>query len=214
MQFCQFVCANVTSSRNDCREPARARHQPWASDVLVLSCFCFPNIKPKNYKSCRFMMPILFSLRCLLLELYVWIATRTLLFFSTITAARGFGVLGFWGFEIFSFFSDFFRSNSFIFERKVKKIYMGVFSTHFVPLISILAPKIMEVWNIQLWKLWFLQDTKASPILKIQNFPLGMLILMHKHSCWVIMPEACNNCFMDPHNWFTKPERSEGLVNQ
>ena len=40
--------------------------------------------------------------------------------------------------------SDFFRSNSFIFERKVNKICMGVFSTHFVPLISILAPKIME----------------------------------------------------------------------
>jgi hypothetical protein len=39
---------------------------------------------------------------------------------------------------------DFFRSNSFIFEQKVEKIYMGVFSTHFVPLISILAPKIME----------------------------------------------------------------------
>jgi hypothetical protein len=47
-------------------------------------------------------------------------------------------------FEIFSFFSDFFRSNSFIFEPKVEKIYMGVFSTHFVPLISILAPKVMK----------------------------------------------------------------------
>jgi hypothetical protein len=32
----------------------------------------------------------------------------------------------------------------FISEPKVEKIYMGVFSTHFVPLISILAPKIME----------------------------------------------------------------------
>ena len=31
-----------------------------------------------------------------------------------------------------------------IFELKVEKIYMGVFSTHFVPLISILASKIME----------------------------------------------------------------------
>jgi hypothetical protein len=47
-------------------------------------------------------------------------------------------------FGIFSIFPDFFRSNSFIFESKVEKIYMGVFSTHFVPLISILAPKIME----------------------------------------------------------------------
>ena len=28
--------------------------------------------------------------------------------------------------------------------QKVKKIIMGVFSTHFVPLISILAPKIMK----------------------------------------------------------------------
>jgi hypothetical protein len=45
--------------------------------------------------------------------------------------------------EFFRFFSDFFCSNSFIFEPKVEKIYMGVFSTHFVPLISILAPKIM-----------------------------------------------------------------------
>ena len=47
-------------------------------------------------------------------------------------------------FGIFSFFSNFFRPNSFIFEPKVEKKYMGVFSTHFVPLISILAPKIMK----------------------------------------------------------------------
>jgi hypothetical protein len=49
---------------------------------------------------------------------------------------------GFWDFLSFS---DFFGSNSFIFEPKVEKIYTyGCFSTHFVPLISILAPKIME----------------------------------------------------------------------
>jgi hypothetical protein len=47
----------------------------------------------------------------------------------------------FWGFGIFLFFYDFFRSNSFVFEPKVEKIDMGVFSIHFVPLISILAPK-------------------------------------------------------------------------
>ena len=52
--------------------------------------------------------------------------------------ACNFYVLG-----IFSFFSNFFRSNSFIFEPKVEKIDMGVFSTQFVPLISNLAPKIM-----------------------------------------------------------------------
>ena len=63
--------------------------------------------------------------------------------------------------EFFRFFSDIFRSNSFIFEPKVEKIYMGVFSTHFVPLISILASKIMEEWNNQLYKLWFLQATDA-----------------------------------------------------
>ena len=38
---------------------------------------------------------------------------------------------------------DFFRSNSFIFEQKVEKIY-------FVPLIPILAPEIIEEWNNQL----------------------------------------------------------------
>jgi hypothetical protein len=32
---------------------------------------------------------------------------------------------------------------SFIFEPKVEKINIGVASTHFVPLILILAPKIM-----------------------------------------------------------------------
>ena len=41
-------------------------------------------------------------------------------------------------------FANFFCSNSFIFEPKVENIYMGVFSTHFVPLISNLAPKILE----------------------------------------------------------------------
>ena len=60
-------------------------------------------------------------------------------------------------FGIFLFFSDFFRSNWFTFEPKVEKNYIGVFSTHFVPLISGLAPKIMEDWNSQLYKLWFLQ---------------------------------------------------------
>ena len=49
----------------------------------------------------------------------------------------------FWVFEIFSFFSNFFRSNSFIFEQKVEKIHMGFFSTQVVLLNSNLAPKIM-----------------------------------------------------------------------
>ena len=44
---------------------------------------------------------------------------------------------------------------------KVEKVYVGVFSIHFVPLISILASKIMEEWNDQLYKLWFLQATEA-----------------------------------------------------
>ena len=52
--------------------------------------------------------------------------------------------------EFFRFFSDFFRSNSFIFEPKVEKNNMGVFSTQFVPLISILATKILEEQNCQL----------------------------------------------------------------
>ena len=47
-------------------------------------------------------------------------------------------------FGIFSFFSNFFCSNLFIFEPKVENIYMGVFSTRFLPLISNLAPKILE----------------------------------------------------------------------
>ena len=49
----------------------------------------------------------------------------------------------------------------------------------------------------------------------VKYFRRSIVILMHiqnKHSCWVIMPEACNNHFLDPG--FTKPERSEGLVNQ
>ena len=50
-------------------------------------------------------------------------------------------LLGFWNFFIFS---DFFCSNLLIFEPKVEKIYMGVFSTHFVPLISIFASKIIK----------------------------------------------------------------------
>ena len=64
----------------------------------------------------------------------------------------------FWFLE---FFSDFFHSNSFIFEPKLEKIYIGVFSTHYVPLISILASKIMEEWNDQFYKLWLLQATEA-----------------------------------------------------
>ena len=52
--------------------------------------------------------------------------------------------------EVFRFFSDFFRPNSFIFEPKVEKKDMGAFSTQFVPLISILAPKILKEQNCQL----------------------------------------------------------------
>jgi hypothetical protein len=47
-------------------------------------------------------------------------------------------------------FSKWGYKNSFIFEPEVEKIYMYVFSTHFVPLISILAPKIMKEGNNQL----------------------------------------------------------------
>jgi hypothetical protein len=46
-------------------------------------------------------------------------------------------------FGIFLVFSVFFGSNSFIFEPKIEKIYMGVFSTQFGPLNSNLVPKIM-----------------------------------------------------------------------
>ena len=45
--------------------------------------------------------------------------------------------------EFFHFFLIF-RSNLFIFESKAEKMYMGVFYTHFVPLISTLASKLME----------------------------------------------------------------------
>ena len=34
-----------------------------------------------------------------------------------------------------------------------------------------------------------------------------IIFCKNKHSCWVIMPKALDNCFI-------KPERSEGLVNQ
>ena len=67
--------------------------------------------------------------------------------------------------------------------------HIQVFSTHFVPLISILEPnimplisilepKIMEEWNNQLQKLWFCKLLKlpVSSILKIQKFPLGTLV--------------------------------------
>ena len=62
---------------------------------------------------------------------------------------------------------------------------MGVFSTHFVPLISILASKIIEEWKIKIINFKTSDFCKllrlpVSPILKIQSFPLGMLILMQK----------------------------------
>ena len=78
------------------------------------------------------------------------------------------------------FFPNFFPIKLVYFWTNHKKIYMCVFSTHFVPLISILAPKIMEKWNIQLCDFCKLLRLPASPILKIQKFPLGMLILMQK----------------------------------
>ena len=56
----------------------------------------------------------------------------------------------FFEFGMFSLFSDFFRSNLFIFDPKVEKNNMGVFSTQFLPLISILATKMLEEQNCQL----------------------------------------------------------------
>ena len=47
--------------------------------------------------------------------------------------------------EFFRFFFPIFSAQTCFFELKVeKKIYMGVFYTHFVPLISTLASKLME----------------------------------------------------------------------
>ena len=95
----------------------------------------------------------------------------------------------FYVFGIFSFFSDFFRSNLFIFEPKVEKIYMGVFSTHFVPLISNLAPKIMEEWNNQFQKLWFLQATEALCHLCVTNIKKPF------YNIWFFCKnQACANC--------------------
>ena len=54
-------------------------------------------------------------------------------------------VLGFWNFFGFFRFFPFFPE-----EAKVEKICMAICSTHFVPLISILAKKIMDEWNDQL----------------------------------------------------------------
>ena len=53
----------------------------------------------------------------------------------------------------------------------------------------------MEEWNIQLYKLCFLQLLRlpASPILKIQKFPLGMLILMQNLSKFVPLPWKLHN---------------------
>ena len=51
---------------------------------------------------------------------------------------------------------------SFVFSKSRKNMH-GCFFFHFVPLILIiLAPKIMEEWNNQLQKLWFLQATEAA----------------------------------------------------
>ena len=52
--------------------------------------------------------------------------------------------LGFWNSFVFFWF---FQLQP---KPEVLKISMGVFSTHFFPLISILAPKIMKEWNNQL----------------------------------------------------------------
>ena len=54
------------------------------------------------------------------------------------------------------------------FWTKSRKIYMGVFSTHFVPLISILAPKIMEEWNNKLFASYWGSSLVQFP--KFNNF--------------------------------------------
>jgi hypothetical protein len=48
------------------------------------------------------------------------------------------------------FISNFFSPKLFIFEPKVEKNIYGCFSTQFMPLISILAPKILAEQNCQL----------------------------------------------------------------
>ena len=66
---------------------------------------------------------------------------------------------------------------------------MGVFSTHFVTQNSILAPKIMGVWNYQLLKLWFLQGTETLCHLSVTG--------IKKWFCnvWFFcINEACVNC--------------------
>ena len=102
-------------------------------------------------------------------EKLVWIRSQ----------GNGLQLLDFW---IFLFFSQFSRSCSFVFEPKVEKnIHSSVFSTHFMPLISMFVPKIMEEWNNQLKKLWFLQateDQKKFEVVAIQKI-LAQNLLIH-----------------------------------
>ena len=67
---------------------------------------------------------------------------------------------------------------------------MGVLSTHFVPLISILASKIMEEWNNQLYKLWFLQATEALCHLSLTDIKK----IFCKVWFFFCKNEACANC--------------------
>ena len=88
---------------------------------------------------------------------------------------------------------------------------MGVFSTHFVPLISILAQKIMEEWYIQLEKLWFLQATVDSyaktflisyPSLENSTTPIAITQIKNwlwkgagNHLCWSLCHKLQHKCF-------------------
>ena len=87
-------------------------------------------------------------------------------------------LLGFWNFFVF-FFRLFLLKLIELFELKdflvkVEKKYRGVFSTNFVPLISILAPKIMknEIIKFRISDFCKLLRLPVTPILKIQLFPL------------------------------------------
>jgi hypothetical protein len=115
--------------------------------------------------------------------------------------------------EIFRFFPIFSAQTRLFLKTKVEKIFMGVFSTHFVPLISILALKKWnnEIINFKNSDVCKLVRLPISPILKIQQFPLGMLIFL------ILYPWSWNSITenaipsLDPV-WETRPSSRHALL--
>ena len=93
---------------------------------------------------------------------------------------------------------------------------MGVFSTHFVYPISILASIIIEEWNNQLYKLWFFASYRGLPLVQFSEFNNFLWVcgfLCKNLSNFLYLVWKLHNPYCHSVHYLKKREAIDGTFN-